>query len=247
LRADGRQATQNAMEPQLYMWSETRRRIIDRHNFYAAQVVAKVLAQFRDIETEAKAYAERQYNELASVPAHEDVDGSELAELANDRGQQLYGLLHDLKQQMILGAAAGMFHQWDKDLRTFAERELTHNFARQDAEDVAWKQGGGSMFELLEQFGWNCRAAWFYPKIHACRLVVNVYKHGKGASLTDLAKLYPEYVNNPYPMDAHEFTFAENLLRHEWLTVSVDHFDEFAGALRGFWQEFPERLFLTNS
>jgi hypothetical protein len=43
------------MEPQLYMWSGKRRRIIDRHNFYVEQVRTKVLAQFRNIEAEAEA------------------------------------------------------------------------------------------------------------------------------------------------------------------------------------------------
>jgi hypothetical protein len=83
------------MEPQLYMWSGTRRRIIDRHNFYVEQVRTKVLAQFRNIEAEAEAYVDNQYNELASLPAREDIDMSELAEFANDRGQEFYGLLHD--------------------------------------------------------------------------------------------------------------------------------------------------------
>jgi hypothetical protein len=77
-------------------------------------------------------------------------------------------------------------------------------------------------------------------------LVVNVYKHGKGRSLSDLANLHPEYVKNPYAEGRHKFAFAENLLKYEWLTVSADQFDEFATALRSFWQEFPERLFLVK-
>jgi hypothetical protein len=158
LRADARQATQHAMEPQLYMWSGKRRQILARHNFYVEQVHVKVLAQFLDIETEAQAFVDSEYDQLNSLSAREDIDMSDLADFANDRGQEFYGLLHDLKQQMILGAIAGMYHQWDKDLRTFAERELSHNFVREDAEKAAWNPSGGSMFELLEQFGWNCRA-----------------------------------------------------------------------------------------
>jgi hypothetical protein len=65
-------------------------------------------------------------------------------------------------------------------------------------------------------------------------------------SVTDWATLYPEYVKNPYANADDKFTFAENLLRHKWLSVSVDQFNVFAWSLRGFWEEFPERLFQAS-
>jgi hypothetical protein len=231
------------VEPQLYMWSGTRRRIIDRHNFYVEQVRSRVLSQFNDIEGDAEQFAEREYDRLASAPAREDIDLSDLAEAANDRAQGHYGLLHDLKGQTILGAVAGMYHQWEKDLRNFVERELAHNYKRNDAEELAWSQRT-NMFGLLKEFGWDCSCTLFFSKLNACRLVVNVYKHGKGSSLTKLAESYPEYVRDSYAGSDYKPAFAGNFLDHEWLIVSAVQFDDFAQAIRLFWLEFPERLFL---
>jgi len=42
-----------------------------------------------------------------------------IAEEATDRAEYLYELLSDLQKQTFLGALAGLYHQWDKDLRHF--------------------------------------------------------------------------------------------------------------------------------
>src|SRR5208282_3362876 len=168
-------------ELQLYMYSGNRRAYLERHDFYVEQVRARVLAQFRDIESEAEKHSEAIYEQLAELPGRGDVDLIELADHALESGQERYELLHDLKDQMFLGAIAGMYHQWDKELRDFVERVLSHDVL--NAGQIAWNQKSSSIFELLKEFVWDCTASAFYPVIDACRLVVNVYKHGQGASL----------------------------------------------------------------
>lgn len=56
-------------ELQLYMYEGNRRVYLERHDFYVEQVRARVLAQFRDIETEAQQHSETIYNEVAESPA----------------------------------------------------------------------------------------------------------------------------------------------------------------------------------
>ena len=63
------------------------------------------------------------------------------------------------------------------------------------AAENAWRR---NVLDLLNDFGWDCRSLPSFSKIDACRLVVNVYKHGKGPSLEDLAKRYPEYLDNGF-------------------------------------------------
>jgi hypothetical protein len=132
------------MRPQLYMYYRIREHILERHNFYVEQVQARILSQFPDIEGEAEEYANSEYGRLAAAPAREDIDLSDLAEYAHERAIEHYGLLSDLKKQTLLSSIAGMYHQWDKELRDFVERELTHDV--QDPEKHAWQ---GNMFELL--------------------------------------------------------------------------------------------------
>src|SRR5579864_864240 len=229
---------------QLYMYSGNRRVYLERHDFYVGQVRTRVLAQFRDIEAEAERHSETIYNELAEAPGGEDSDLSEIADYALESGHERYELLHDLRDQMVFSAVAGMYHQWDKDLRDFVEHELRHDLV--NADKIAWDQKSSAMFDLLKEFGWDCRARPFYPTIDACRLVVNVYKHGQGSSLKILASTYPEYLKNPIVLGTEDRAFADgDDLDYQWLAVSEAQFERFGEAMCSFWQEFPERLFLT--
>jgi len=81
------------------------------------------------------------------------------------------------------------------------------------------------------------------PKIDVCRLVVNVFKHGKGNSLDALAQRYPQYLGDNLP----QYEFMKSHLDHEALTIAQNDLDDFAGAIRAFWSEFPERLYLQIS
>jgi hypothetical protein len=154
---------------------------------------------------------------------------AEIAEIASDGGQAFYGLLSDLKRQMLLGALAGLYHQWDKELRDFVEHELRHDLESKAAAKIAWDSNVGNVFGRLTEFGWDCRSAAFFPGIDACRLVVNVYKHGKGPSLDELGTRFPEYLDNGFTRGT-PWHLAPGYLDHEWLSISEPQFDEIGNA-----------------
>ncbi len=224
------------------MWIGTKAHLLERHDFYVAQIKTRVLSQFQDIEGEAERYREMEYERLAELPGDEDSDMSAIADTAEDRGQDFYGLLADLKKQTILGALAGMYHQWEKDLRLFIERELRHAYEWETVQKIAWDANIGDIFKILEDAGWNVVSLNFFSLIDACRLIVNVYKHGKGTSLTQLSERYPEYLDVPSPLSE----FARRRLDHDWLSLTDVQFNQIADAMRTFWAAFPERLFLKT-
>ena len=176
------------------------------------------------------------------MPGDENSDMSVVAEVAREQGIERYGLLHDLKKQVMLAALAGMYHQWDKELRDFVERELQHGVKPKEVRKIAWSENISDVFDVLKDFGWDPRKLAVFPLIDACRLVVNVYKHGKGRSLEDLAEKHPEFLNQPL----RGLVRADaSWLDHEWLEVSEAQFRRIADAIEKFWVQFPERLFLT--
>jgi len=228
------------MKLQLYMWSGQRQMILEKHDFYVHQIKARVLAQFHDVAAQADRYLNAEYERLGSLPAREDIDMSDIAEAALERGQTFYSLLSDLGKRMLLGALAGIYHEWEKDLRDFIEHELRHDLKPSAVMSCAWHGHIGKVFDLLEEFGWNCRSCSFFLRIDACRLVVNVFKHGKGLALNQLAERFPEYLETGFSGDQ----FTAGFVDHEWLSISEDQFDEISNAVRQFWVEFPERLFI---
>lgn len=231
------------MQLQLYMWSGQREHYLSRHNFYVEQVKTKVFAQFYNLETDADKYAEAEYARLGSLQGDQNSDMSEIADIARERSYDYFSMLSDLKLQMLLGGLAGLYHQWDKDLRDFIERELTNYSEKGAVEKLVWKSPVEGVFDVLREFGWDLSACDFFPKIDACRLIVNVYKHGKGVSLNALEERYPEYIDTPFSR-AEVPHFFDGHLSHEWLSVTDSQVDEIAAAFSSFWKQFPERLYL---
>lgn len=228
------------MQLRLDMTPDMKHWIIQAHDFYVEQVNKRVLAQFKDIKGDADRYAKAEYERLSARYGHEDADPADVAESAHDNAIGYYSLLHDLRQQVILGALAGLYHQWEKQLREFINLELAHEVKRDLASEFAWSGNIGDVFGWLDQFGWNVRVQSFFPTIDACRLIVNVYKHGQGPALAELNKKYPEYL--PDPIGNLIPSKRPKLVSYEWLAVSEEDFAEIAKGLRAFWKCFPGQL-----
>jgi hypothetical protein len=234
------------MSPQIQMCSWSRQEILDRHDFFIAEVRKRVFSQFIDVDGETDSYADNEYRRLSSMPGSEHLDGGDISEIAIDRAQDFYCLLYDLKAQMLLGSIAGMYHQWEKELRRLLQIELSHDYDQKEVKSQVWKWTIDEVFEMLKEFGWNYKNFDHPSRLKACGLVVNVYKHGNGRSLNDLAKFYEEYINDPTSLSKDKSLFNPDYLDYRWLLVSETHFDEFAAALRAFWDDFPERLVLSQ-
>lgn len=234
---------ERSVSHQLYMWRGTRTIILERHRFYADQTRKRVLVPFANIEEEAQQYAADEYDRLGSMPSGDDEGPGmdAIAEYAHEKGLSLYLLLNDLRKQTTLGALAGMYHQFEKDLRDFIERELVHTLPSAEASKLAWNSASiGKIYDILEKFSWPVRKQRWFPFLDSCRLVVNVHKHGKGASLKTLAAQYPEYLRNPFDDGIDVLTSDPD---HEDLDITDAQFAAIEKAIEHFWQDFPERLY----
>lgn len=229
-------------QAQLYLWDGARSHYLALHDFYVEQMQDRILSQFDDLEGQVDRFTDEAYERFGQAPGYGEVDMADLAEAAHDEGIAHYQALSDLRNQVLLGGLAGVFHQWDKTVREHLERELRHYFDGERIERQIWKATFADLLGVFDQFGWPVSALAFYAELDALQLVVNVYKHGKGRSLTQLAERYGDYVVDPlrdWMPRGIEFG-----LDHEWLTVTDAQFASFAGAIRAFWLEMPERLYL---
>lgn len=230
------------MDLQLSLLGGQRQLILEKHDFYLEQFNARVLSQLRDIGGEADRLTNAEYERLGALPGDGSKSLDEIAEEAMERGQTLYGLLGDLRKQLFLGALAALYHQWDKELREFIEREIRCDIGSTEAAKV-WGLNSGRVIDLLVKIGWDCRSCPFIPRIEACGLIVNVYKHGRGRSLDELSRRFPEYLDDGFPEPPVRRCFVD----HEWLSISEEQLEEIALALRSFWEAFPARLYLKES
>ncbi|SRR5690554_381902 len=210
--------------------------LITGHLFYVEQARERLLNQFDVLErTEnAEAFVRQWMDENAHRFNPDLHDGSEFYEEACN----CYQSLLNLGRQTRLSVVAGMYHEWEKSLRQWLTGETRHWHWGRALPEVVWKANFGEVMNLLEALGWKVRERAYFPRLDACRLVVNVYKHGNGSSFNELKKKYPEYLPDPFARDHHPFLELD-LLDHTYLTVSNDQLQAFSDAIVAFWTDAP--------
>lgn len=223
------------------MWEPFRQSLIKGHLFYVEQARQRLLSQFDDIGADADRAAEEWLEQSSQHFDPDRHDPGDFYEAANDVGIEFYGLLSDMREQTRLSVVAGMFHEWDKQLRQWLAREIQHWHWGGNATLKIWSADFGQIADLLESFGWNFRSADYFRTLDACRLVVNVYKHGEGKSLDELRNRFPEYLYDPF--NGSGGALSDTKYRdHTHLKVSDDQFQTFSDAILAFWRDVPENV-----
>ena len=217
--------------------------MIERVDFFARQVKRRVWDSFNDFDKQAQAHGEKVYEKLGSATGSEHLDEADIAEIAFDESIKFSELLFELERHMTLASVAALYHQWEKDLKRFLGRELRLNG---ENPDWVWTAKTTEIHEWLEERGWPLRSHTWFPILDACRLIVNVHKHGKGRSLEELKEKYPQYFD---PLEGEHSDNRERdltYLDHRTLHITEENFDQFVEAVRQFWGTFPGQIYLEE-
>lgn len=222
----------------LHFCSANRAFAVGQHRAYVAGVMEKLVPAFENIEAEADQYANEVYERFGEMPGWEDgPDLADLADIAGDEGIGRYQDLVFVKGELIGFATGGMYHLWEKTLKSFLLRELGHygltDAGRKEIEQANYEK----LSSWLKDMGFDFSIHPYADLLDICRLVANTVKHGDGASCQKLAEKAPELLRGPYGI---ELPFGKT--RAEELWIEPTKFKEFAEAIEAFWQELPERL-----
>ncbi|MHA6643683.1 hypothetical protein [Mesorhizobium sp. A623] len=227
------------------MWGDFRQSLIRGHLFYVEQARKRLLTQFDNNEADADQAAQEWLEESGRYFDPDRHDEGSFYEAANDVRIEFYGLLSDMRENTRLSVVAGMFHEWDKQLRGWLAREIRHWHGGDIAAAKMWSVNFDQIAELLACLDWPVRTTDYFSKLDACRRVVNVYKHGKGDSLDDLKSRYPEYLPDPFEGSGRALSNME-YRDHTHLKVSDDQMQAFSDAIVSFWQNVPENIYDTQ-
>jgi len=223
------------------MWQPFRQSILRRHKFYVEQARVRLFSQFDNIQEDALEASEEW---LEAQSRHFDPDRhdpADLCERANNIQIEFYQLLVDIHERTRLSVVAGIYHEWEKQFRQWTHDEIRRWYRGENVLSKIWSVDVGKLAELFACLGWNFKNESYFPKLNACRLVVNVFKHGDGSSLNELKQRNPEYLFNP--LQNFDDMFSDvNHLDHTALKVSDEHIREFSDAIAVFWQDVPEQI-----
>ncbi|MFC3110870.1 hypothetical protein ACFQAT_28455 [Undibacterium arcticum] len=222
------------------MWEPFRQLLIEGHQFYVDQARRRLLSQFDDIESEADKAAADWLERNSHRFDPDRYDPGAFCEAAQEEGIAHYQLLNDMRDNTRLSVVAGMFHEWDKQLRDWMTREILHWHSGADVRAKIWSQNFGSLADLLACLGWDIRSRPYYRTLDACRLVVNVYKHGEGGSFQDLKRCYPEYIDNP--LKGFDDPLDMDFRDHRDLKVTEEQIQGFSAAIVAFWNDVPPKI-----
>jgi len=226
------------------MWAGSRQEYIAKHEFYVEQARKRLLAQFEDISGEADKFAEEWLSKAGRLFDPELYDTASFYERAHDKSINFYEMLNDMHNQTRLSVIAGMYHQWDKQLRDWLSTELrsvNQAFGDGELKAAIWRENISQIFTLLECCDWKVRAQPYYVQLDICSLVVNVYKHGIGNSFDELKKNHREFLKEIFS-DTLSTDARDRYLDHTHLRVTDEHLSLFSDAIIAFWSDVPEEI-----
>lgn len=224
-----------------HMWQPAKTMLIERHKFFIEQAQKRLLSQFTNLENEAKQAAE-EWLERAGRSFNPDRDDpGSFEEAAYHEGISFHQQLEDMRDSVRLSIVAGMFHEWDKQLRDWLVREILHWHRGNEVQGRIWAQDFGGLIDLFASFGWDIKSKPYFAALDACRLVVNVYKHGDGGSFRDLKQCYPQFLESPLKV-LGVAGIEGDFIDYTNLKVSEDQINDFSNAIIAFWKDVPERI-----
>lgn len=217
-----------------YLATVDKNHLLERYTFYVNQARQLIFSQFSDIEGAVNRYSEEWYEEAGK---HFDPDShnyDDFVEQATEKGIEYGLMLEDMRDDVYLAILAGLYHRWEKDLRVWVVKELSHWLDRKRIEQKLWAVNLPTLIQLLESLGINIENQPFYPLLETLSKVVNVYKHGDGNTFNILKISHPEYFRRN-SQDIAEWKYVS----HEDLVVNEDQFNEFVDTLHSFWNCIP--------
>jgi hypothetical protein len=227
------------------MWDERRRSLVRRHEFYVEQARKRLFSQFKNVEAEADEAAEKWLEESGRYFDPDRYDPGDFHDQAYEVGIEFYGLLKEMRENTRLSVVAGMYHEWEKQLREWLTSEILRILPSGHTATKIWSTDFEKMTDFLVSLGWNVRNADYFSGLDACRLVVNVYKHGKGTSLDDLKAKYPEYLADPFAETGRDLSDVR-YRDHSHLKVTDAQFQALSESILAFWGDVPESIFDTQ-
>lgn len=226
-----------------HMWEPFRKQIIASHNFYVEQAQKRLLSQFQNMEAEAEKYGEEWLNNCSQHFDPDNHDPASFYEQAHDESIGFYQMLEDMLNRTRLSVVAGIFHEWDKQLRSWIIKEKNHWHYGDEVKKAIWMANSEQIFDFLEALGFSIRSKSYYISLNRCRLVVNAYKHGDGCAFESIKTQHPEFLNT-YGISTSLYL---NYLDHTALKVQDTHITEFSKAIIDFWNDVPEYIYDKES
>ena len=133
-----------------YMYEPFRESLINGHLFYVDQAKGWLLSQFNNLNEDAEKYAEKWLEERAHLFDSDRHSPGDFEERAYDESIGFYQMLSDMRNRTLLSIIAGIFQEWDKQLRGWLEKEVSHWLTSDAVKNTIWKVNFEDIIDLID-------------------------------------------------------------------------------------------------
>lgn len=204
----------------------------------------RTAAVFEDIEDEAEKYGEQLFE---NYPATEDTDPGSVAEWVEQKKFDKYLTLRLMKSNHLLMTVSMLYHMWEQQLVRFTIREMKYHIPFREKE-IPFEH----VLVIFRLHNVDILKTRAWVKLHELKSLVNTVKHGDGNSADKLRKIRPDFfeldilkkselqtIKKTDTLELYESVFFDEYA----LQVSETDLYAYVNAAKGFWDEFPERVF----
>ncbi len=157
------------MVPNAGLWTDYCRQVIRTIQGFRAGALEKVVPAFEGIAEEAERATEAEYERLGgAMPYDDQIDMSDVAEMANDHGIAYYETMSGVRQGVLNVLAVGLYHLFEQQQLFFLRRGLLSS-----AEGVPALFKVAEFEERLTECGVECRNFSCAGKLHELKTAAN--------------------------------------------------------------------------
>ena len=181
-----------SMVPNAAIWTDYCRQAIQAIQGFRTGALEKVVPAFDGIADDAERAAEAEYDRLGSMPYDGQIDMSDVADMAQDHGIDVYQTMSGVRQGVLNVLAVGLYHLFEQQQLFFLRRGL---LSREEDAPEFFKVA--ELEKRLAECGVECRSFSCADELYELRTAANAIKHGTGQAGNELAKLRPDLFGSP--------------------------------------------------
>ncbi len=209
--------------------------------YYAQSLEKKILPAFANITDEADLVAQQAEERMGQYFDPDRDDPAAYTEAAYDESVDFFIMADGIRGGILNMFTAGLYHLFEQQLLKIHRQELLNAVeSRPPVADSLLKIAEIKRRLLDRDIDIERFPSW--QKLDELRLVANTVKHADGVSCGQLKTRRPDLFVHPATdrslgMDL-SFHQVVQPLAGEDLFIQIDHFMEYADAVKAFWDEF---------
>ena len=220
---------------------------------FVEAVETRLLPTFDNIEKEAEAVAQAEWEDMSAAAAPDDyIDPGDIAEQAYGAGLDYYDSLSNVRQSILNLSVVALHHMFEQQTLWFFQRKVLHpgreralqELLEKDPREAQKYLNLGAVKDHLKSGGIDLAALACWRRLCELRLVANTVKHAGGTASEELRAKRPELFVHPALRDRAPFYNARPRLYRpaagEDLYLTLDDLKAYGGAVQQFWREFGE-------